>query len=229
MNISLENQKLSLLCDRALFWPDQRALFVADLHLGKANHFQTHGLPIPDPAAHDLARLARLTHQTDATNLYLLGDLFHSPSGNTTSLLTLLRSFFNQHHHLKTILIRGNHDPLPHQLRDPLPLTILDSIDLPPFRLAHKPPHPQNTNATPAKTPYVLSGHTHPAISLRPQKPHRRLTAPCFHITPSHTILPAFGSFTGTHPVLPSTNDRIIAVADHVLTEIPPTLWPTKN
>ena len=40
-------QPLQLLGAKAAWDPQRRALLVADLHLGKAESFQAHGIPLP--------------------------------------------------------------------------------------------------------------------------------------------------------------------------------------
>ena len=40
-------ETLHLHADRALYWPRRRMLIVADVHLGKAAAFRSHGIPIP--------------------------------------------------------------------------------------------------------------------------------------------------------------------------------------
>ena len=42
-----QREELVFLADRALWRPKASQLFVADLHLGKAELFQRHGIPIP--------------------------------------------------------------------------------------------------------------------------------------------------------------------------------------
>ena len=61
MLIEFGGETLVLLPDRAMFWPAQQALLVADTHFGKAGVFRRAGVPIPEGIdAHDLARLSRL-------------------------------------------------------------------------------------------------------------------------------------------------------------------------
>jgi hypothetical protein len=45
-------------------------------------------------------------------------------------------------------------------------------------------------------------------------KGRQRLKFPCFYFTPGQGILPAFGSFTGIHPLRPKKNDSIYIIAD---------------
>ena len=53
----------TLLClwQRMLYWPDERTLFVADVHLGKAASFRAAGVPMPTGhSGRDLGRISAL-------------------------------------------------------------------------------------------------------------------------------------------------------------------------
>ena len=66
----------------ALFWPSERALLVADLHLEKASWFARLGQFLPPYDSQ--ATLAALTEDVDATGavrLFCLGDSFHGRFG----------------------------------------------------------------------------------------------------------------------------------------------------
>src|SRR5687768_10265693 len=66
----------------ALFWPAEKALLVADLHLEKASWFARLGqfLPPYDSQA-TLGVLTELVDATGAERLYCLGDSFHDRFG----------------------------------------------------------------------------------------------------------------------------------------------------
>ena len=49
--VSFGTTELLLRSDRAVYWPRERTLFVADLHLEKASFFASHGQPLPPPNA----------------------------------------------------------------------------------------------------------------------------------------------------------------------------------
>ena len=40
------------------------------------------------------------------------------------------------------------------------------------------------------------------------------LRLPCFHFGEQVAVLPAFGAFTGMHPIEPGDGDRVYAIAD---------------
>jgi metallophosphoesterase superfamily enzyme len=98
--------------DGALFWPREKALLVADLHLEKASWFARLGQFLPPYDSHaTLTALAREVEHTGATRLYCLGDSFHDSFGcerlpaTARALLTVLTA------RLDWTWIGGNHDP----------------------------------------------------------------------------------------------------------------------
>ena len=65
--IELAGESVSLLPERAIYWPREGALIVADLHWGKAASFRAAGVPIPSgTTSADLARLNRALDRTGA-------------------------------------------------------------------------------------------------------------------------------------------------------------------
>src|SRR5512140_483642 len=82
LEVVLCNERVQLLAQRALFWPRERALFVADVHLGKAASFRAGGVPVPrGSTASDLERLSVLVARTGAQRLAVLGDFLHAAAG----------------------------------------------------------------------------------------------------------------------------------------------------
>src|SRR5436190_640313 len=68
--------------DGALYWPEQNALLVADLHLEKASWFARLGQFLPPYDSHaTLSALADVVERTRAACLYCLGDSFHDRFG----------------------------------------------------------------------------------------------------------------------------------------------------
>ena len=71
---TLAGERMLLLAQRALYWPRERTLFVADVHLGKAAAFRAGGVPVPRGAtASDLSRLTALLAGTGARRLVASG------------------------------------------------------------------------------------------------------------------------------------------------------------
>jgi metallophosphoesterase superfamily enzyme len=76
LEIELEGEKIALLPERALYWPAQHTLIVADLHWGKAGHFRKNGIAIPAQAQqHDEIRLASVISKYKVQRLVVAGDI----------------------------------------------------------------------------------------------------------------------------------------------------------
>ncbi len=182
--------RLQLLPERALWWPAGGALFVADLHLGKAAAFRALGQPVPGGTTREnLARLDALIAQHRPTQLVFLGDFLHAAEARTARVLGALQAWRASHAAIAMTLVRGNHD---HRAGDPPPDLGIAVADEPhllgPFACCH---HPQ-THAS----HFVLAGHVHPVRKLRGAGGDS-VRLPCFVAEPGQAILPAFGEFTG--------------------------------
>ncbi|HEY5365594.1 MAG TPA: DEAD/DEAH box helicase, partial [Casimicrobiaceae bacterium] len=106
----LNDEAVELHAMRALYWPRERKLFVADVHLGKAAAFRAGGIPLPRGAtATDLGRLSTLIASTGAATLIVLGDFLHAASGRVDALDRAFRAWRAQHAGTEMILVRGNH------------------------------------------------------------------------------------------------------------------------
>ena len=73
-------ERLEFLPEKALWRPKGRELLIADLHLGKAEVFQAHGIPLPsDGDRGTLNPLLELCARVQPETLIILGDLVHGP------------------------------------------------------------------------------------------------------------------------------------------------------
>jgi DNA ligase-associated metallophosphoesterase len=199
-------ERVTLFAERALFWPRERTLFVADVHLGKAAAFRAGGVPLPRGAtAADLARLARLCARTDARRLVILGDFLHAKSGRVAALDAAFLQWRAAHDGIDLVLVRGNHDA---NAGDPPAewrvACVGEPHPFPPFLACHVPAQPSSG--------YALCGHIHPGfrVSGRGEKSAR---LPCFVLGRRHAILPAFGRLTGLAMVTPAPDETIVAIA----------------
>lgn len=58
------DQTLLLLCQKAIYWEEEKALIAADVHLGKGGHFRKAGIAVPrELAQDDLAVLSDLIRE----------------------------------------------------------------------------------------------------------------------------------------------------------------------
>ena len=80
--LSFAGEDFALSQGRALYWPRERALLVADLHLEKASFYAGHGQMLPPYDSREtLERLALAIRETGARRVFTLGDNFHDSEG----------------------------------------------------------------------------------------------------------------------------------------------------
>ncbi len=205
--LTLAGENLLALAARALFWPAEKTLFVADIHFGKDATFrQAHRWVPPGTTGDDLSRLSRLLRERDAKRLVILGDAFHSEHAGEDATFAELQGWRSETS-VDILMIRGNHDRRAEELATRLDFTLSDQGHrLGPWSLHHHP-------APSAQSGYVLCGHVHPAAVVRGLA-RQWLRLPCFWAGPHQCILPAFGGFTGDGVVKPRRGDRVLLVAD---------------
>jgi DNA ligase-associated metallophosphoesterase len=209
----IAGEHVVLHAERALFWPRERSLFVADVHLGKAAAFRAGGVPLPrGSTATDLCRLTRLVVQTNAARLVVLGDFLHAKAGRVESLAHAFTAWRTSHASVDVLLVRGNHDA---HAGDPPADWRVTCVDEPhalaPFLACHRLETPPSG--------YALCGHVHPGIRVASAGESARL--PCFVLGRRRAILPAFGRFTGLAEITPAPDERIVAIAGRALFELP--------
>ena len=184
------NEEMVLTPSRALYWPRERAILVADLHLEKGSFYAAHGQMVPPYDSREtLARLADAVRETGARRVYSLGDSFHDNAGESRlepyaagMLDALTRS-------LDWVWITGNHDE---ELRGVLGGSIAEELEIGGILLRHE--------AVAGVTRPELSGHFHPKMRVRVRE--RSISRPCAVVARdeagnSRMILPAFGAYTG--------------------------------
>ena len=202
----LLNQDLLLLPQKAIFWQQQKALIVADVHLGKVGHFRKAGIAIPrDMEQNDLGVLSDLISVYQPEKLIFLGDFFHSELNTDWDWFILWRAQFPK---LEIILIKGNHDIIDESNYLKQQVKIMDSLFIEPFLMLH---HPLQQEELANAIGFVFCGHLHPGISLK-GKGRQHLTLPCFAFGAKQAVLPSFGRFTGKVAINPTKTDCIYAV-----------------
>ena len=209
LEIILQGEKMQLLAERALYWPVQHTLIVADLHWGKSAHFRKHGIAITgNTQSADEMRLARLVRELKIERLVVAGDLFHSKENKETDLFEHWR---NAHTALHIDLVTGNHDILPAEMYKSWNLALHEEgLYSGPFFIAHDVPEDCNT--------FCIHGHVHPAIRIKQKGHHPTLKLNCFCEDEHRFILPAFGQFTGNYILESSEHKHIYVIAgDEVL------------
>jgi uncharacterized protein len=215
---SLAGEPMELLASGALYLCAHQALLIADAHIGKASSFRQLGVPVPRGTTNEtLQALSADLQSTQAARLIFLGDFLHSRHAQqSVATQAELARWRREHHDLPITLVRGNHDD---KAGDPAASLRIEVVDEPlrlgAFALCH---HPQ-----PVADAYVLAGHWHPCITLQ-GKARERLRLPCFWFSDpaQHAVgvLPAYGSFTGMHPIERRGEDQIFVIAGDVVRQI---------
>ncbi|HMO33395.1 MAG TPA: ligase-associated DNA damage response endonuclease PdeM [Lacibacter sp.] len=209
-------QTLWLSPERLLFWEEQQTLVVSDIHFGKSGHFRKEGIAIPQEVfREDLRRLFTQVHFYRAHRLLITGDFFHSRMNREAELFEKWR----RDHSLLTIhLVQGNHDILPAEWFQEQNIELHTyQYKQGPFRFVHEW---DGTDAADENPFYTFSGHLHPGIRIEGVG-KQSLRFPCFYFSKHYAVLPAFGRFTGLHLVKPGRADRVFAIADRQVLEMP--------
>ena len=169
----------------ALYWPDEKLLVVADLHLEKGSAFAARGVLLPPyDTATTLARLARLVERYAPGLVVALGDSFHDGGGparmsdiSRVALKALQRG-------RDWIWIAGNHDPDP---ADGIGGRFADALALGPLTFRHQP--------SPQRCDGEIAGHLHPLA--RVVRRGRAVSRRCFASDGRRLVMPALGAYAG--------------------------------
>jgi DNA ligase-associated metallophosphoesterase len=178
-------EEWQLVDGRALYWPREQALVVADLHLEKASFYAQRGQMLPPYDSRvTLERIALAIRACGARRVFCLGDNFHDAAGparmepHATGMLAALTRATDW------LWITGNHDA---QLSGDVGGTLADECTVSTVRLRH--------HARPGEPAPELSGHFHPKLAISARG--RRIARPCAVASETRLILPAFGALTG--------------------------------
>lgn len=185
---SFAGDEFRIVHGRALYWPREQALLVADLHLEKASFFARAGQMLPPYDSREtLERVALAVGETGARRVFTLGDNFHDSHGSARleehaagMLAALTRA-------TDWVWITGNHDPAMEARSGG---TIAPELEIGGTILRH--------HARKGETRPELSGHFHPRLQVRLRGRH--VARPCAVVgsgASERMILPAFGALTG--------------------------------
>ncbi|KAA1243365.1 ligase-associated DNA damage response endonuclease PdeM [Aquimarina sp. RZ0] len=198
--INIYGQTYTLHPTGSVYWHETEMLLIADVHLGKITHFRKHGSAVPLSATqYNFTQLDQVLSYFEPKVLCFLGDLFHSYINSEWLLfsewLTKLSS--------EVVLITGNHDVISAVKYEEINITVSNEWQIGLILLTHIPEV--------RKHAFNIAGHIHPGIQLKgPGK--QSVSVPCFVKKSNQMILPAFGTFTGKHILVPDKEDEIFAV-----------------
>ena len=214
LTIAMAGESLTLLPEKAAYLAERQLLLIADAHLGKAVSFRRLGVPVPRGSTVDnLATLSALIARLDVRRIVFLGDLLHSAHAHSAATQAALAQWRERHRELQLTLVRGNHDDHAGDPPAALGFEVVDEpLRLGPWALCHHP------RAQPGG--YVLAGHLHPCVRLQ-GRARERLRLPCFWFGDQVGVLPAFGEFTGMHPIDAQPNDRVYALTGDGVLQVP--------
>jgi len=188
--LSVASVSLIPLVEGALWWPEERTLVVADLHLEKGSSFARRGQMLPpyDTMA-TLQRLAAILARLAPSRVIALGDSFHDRNAGDRLNAADRASLRAMTAAAEWVWIAGNHDPDPP--RD-LGGWATSELSIGPLTFRHEP--------RPGAQPGEIAGHLHPSARLvgRGRSIRRR----CFAADGRRLVLPAFGALAGGLNVL---------------------------
>ena len=211
MEIEVLEEQMTLFPQKAVFWKNQRTLLLADLHLGKVNHFRKSGFAVPSRANdRNVDLLVDIINLTRPDRILCLGDLFHSHYNAEWEVFGELVRHFSA---VSFELVLGNHDIMGKSQYERQGIQLYDELILGPFRFTHHP-----LEEVPAGV-YNIAGHIHPGIVLR-GKGRQSITLPCFYFGVRQAYLPAFGMFTGIGLITPQKEDKIFVVAENKIMSV---------
>lgn len=212
MEIRFGKQTYTLLNEKALYRASDATLIIADLHLGKTQHFRKHGLYLPQKSAEkDYERLHVLIQSFNPRRIILLGDLFHSSFNHEWNLFC---DFVRKHKHIEFLLVLGNHDILEEKhYTDICSRIYVNVLEEEEVIFSHQP-----LKKIP-KEQFCIAGHIHPGVVLHGKgKQHVKL--PCFYQSGNQLILPAFGSLTGLQLIVPEKLAKVYVVTTNIVMEV---------
>ena len=223
VSYKIRNHQFWLTTDRTMFWEEEKALIVSDLHFGKTGHFRKSGIAIP-PSVYkeDLQRLVVQIQYFQPRELIIVGDMFHSHANKELELFLKWRSDLSGIH---IRLVRGNHDILKNEWYEHAGIDLSSqSLSRKDFHFVHdisdqlnqKEGFIQNVSE---EHSYFFSGHIHPGIRINGIG-KQSLCFPCFYFGKRYAVLPAFSRFTGVAMIYPEAEEEVFAIVNQELIQL---------
>jgi DNA ligase-associated metallophosphoesterase len=201
--------ELRLLPDGGVWWSDTRRLLVADVHLGFSGTAAAQ--PLIEHEAATLQRIARMLGGCPARELWVLGDLIHTPCRGWSAVEDAWREFRGSYPELHVLLVPGNHDRGAADWSERLQVDVVSPLTtFGELSLVHDPEAAPEHRDT-------IAGHLHPTCSVSPHGPRR---FPCYWLRGRCLILPAISALPGRRKTVPQPHDRVWAIVEDRLQEV---------
>lgn len=188
LRLNFAGNEICLLSSGLCYWPQQKTLIVADLHLEKGSYFALRGQPIPlADTRSTLEKLQQEIENLAPEAVLCLGDNVHDAEGFLRMQeedLLLLDSLCKGVARWTWII--GNHDT--RQLKAPALGNMHFVLEERIANLYFRHTFEKDKDAQ-------VIGHYHPKISVRRQG--LSMTGKCFVAADNILIMPAFGQYTG--------------------------------
>lgn len=188
--IALGGQRFAARASGALWWPEERLLAFADLHLEKGSSYAAHGVLLPPYDTRDtLLGMTAEIDRLDPAFVVCLGDSFHDLGAwarmhaEDAALLAALA------HRRRWVWIAGNHDAAP---PPSLPGEAAAEFERLGVVLRHQA---DGTRIGGAAAAAEISGHFHPKVSVRARG--KVVVRRAFVEDGRRLVMPAFGAYAG--------------------------------
>lgn len=210
------DQTLWLSPGRCIFWEEENALILSDLHFGKSGHFRKSGIGIPQNIyKEDLHRLFSQIQFFKASKLIIAGDMFHSHANKEIEFFLKWRLDLPN---LEIILIRGNHDILAKKWYEMANIQLVEQkFRMKDFCFTHD--IADICEEVAEENLFTFSGHIHPGIRISGAG-RQSLRLPCFYFGKEFAVLPAFSLFTGLAKISPKKGDHVFALIENTVVKL---------
>ncbi|WP_115862753.1 metallophosphoesterase family protein [Halorussus litoreus] len=178
--------------DRGVYLPDEDALVVADLHVGRD---AASAVEIPLGERGDLTdRLADLLAAFDPAEVVVAGDFLHAfdrvPDGVDQTLADVCETVADAGAEL--VVVRGNHDPMLESMLDSRDITLREEYRVGDTVVHHGHDEPEAVGDAGEEPRRYVVGHDHPAIEIEGARHPCLLYGPGTYRGADVLVLPAF-------------------------------------
>lgn len=185
MFVEINGETLLLDCAGAAWWPAERTLIIADIHLEKGSSFAKRGTLLPPyDTRTTLNRIEVLMRAYVPARVVALGDSFHDGEGAARLDEDDKDMLAGQVSRTDWIWIEGNHDPHPPRW---LGGTVTRELAVGGLVFRHEPGREPQAGE--------IAGHLHPCATVT--RHGRSLRRRCFAGDAMRMVMPALGSYAG--------------------------------